>query len=124
MKTLIGSNKYLYLKSELQQNYTNIENKNQLFNKFTCYFNEIKKNNNNFFMFVVPDKSVICNDNIPEIYNKNNLCRFINFIKENICSQKFIDLYEHCNLSPSDYYVTDTHINDIGSLKIAKTIMN
>jgi hypothetical protein len=125
MKTVIGSNKYLYLKSELDQHYTNDKNNdNELLCNFNYYFNEMQKKNKNFLVFVVPDKSVICNENIPHIYNKNKLSRFANFIKKNICSQNFIDLYDHCKLTQNDYYITDTHINHKCSLKIVKTIVN
>jgi hypothetical protein len=124
MKTVIGNNKILYLKSELDQHYlNNIKNENILLDNFNYYFNSIKKTNIDFFMFVVPDKSIICADNIPESYDTHNMYRFANIIKNSTDKLNFIDLYDKCELLPSDYYITDTHSNNKGALKIVKQIM-
>lgn len=122
--TIIGNNKFLFLKSELEQHYNKENNKEiNSFKNFNYYFKKLQNKTKDFFMFVVPDKSIICKDNLPEMYDKNNAYRLVDFIKNNVASTKFIDLHDHVVLDSSDYYMTDTHINDKGSLKIIKSIM-
>ena len=126
MKTVIGTNKTLYLYSELEQHYLNkntTEIENNSLNVLQFYTNNLIKEDKEFFMFIIPDKSLICLDNIPDSYNKNNKYRFIDLIKNSNSITNFIDLYDKCNLNSSDYYITDTHANNIGSLKFVKEIM-
>jgi len=122
MNTIVGKNKTLYLSDEIKQHYSNNNTDNTIVNTLNYYLSGLSKSNRNLFMFVVPDKSVICRDNLPEPYNENNLYRHINYIKPNI-KYNFIDLSVMCKLTSNDYYLTDSHINDVGSLKITKEIM-
>jgi len=123
MKTVIGLNKMLYLKSELINHYQNNKIENNLnVDIINYYLSCLDKHSKNLFMFIVPDKSVVCKDNLPEEYDKNRLLRDVDYIKNNI-NYNFIDLYEKCELNLKDYHITDSHINHIGSLKIVKEIM-
>jgi hypothetical protein len=122
MNTILGKNKTLYLSDEIKQHYSNNTTDNIIANTLNYYLSCLSKNNREALMFVVPDKSVICRDNLPETYNENSLYRHINYIKPNI-KYNFIDLNLNCKLTSSDYYLTDSHINDVGSLKITKEIM-
>jgi len=124
MKTLIGNNKYLYLKSEVESHYmNNMNEENKYLNNFEYYFKNLQNKRKEYLMLVVPNKSLLCSDNLPEIYDVNKRYRFTDFIKTKINSPNFVDLLDHANLDSSDYYITDSHINDKGSLKITKSIM-
>lgn len=123
MNTIVGKNKTLYLSDEIKQHYSNNNTDNTIVNTLNYYLSGVvSKGNRELFMFVVPDKSVICRDNLPEPYHESSLYRHINYIKPHIKSN-FIDLHVKCSLTSSDYYLTDSHINDVGSLKITKAIM-
>lgn len=123
MKTLIGKNKTLYLSDEINQHYSNNITDNTIVNTLNYYLSCLSKNNRDVVMFVVPDKSVICRENLPEPYNQNSsLYRHISYIKPHI-KHNLIDLNVNCKLTSTDYYLTDSHINDAGSVKITKEIM-
>lgn len=123
MNTIVGKNKTLYLSDEINQHYSNNNTDNTIVNTLNYYLNCLSKNNRDVVMFVVPDKSVICRDNLPEPYNENNsLYRHVSYIKSHI-KYNLIDLNVNCKLTSTDYYVTDSHINDTGSVKITKEIM-
>jgi len=121
MKTLIGKNKTLYLKSEVDIHYDT--NKNKYLEHFEFYFKNLQNKKKDFCMFVIPDKSIISIDNLPEIYDINKRYRFADLLKQKYDSSSFVDLLDHVNLNSSDYYITDSHINDKGSLKLTKSIM-
>ena len=122
MNTILGKNKTLYLSDEIKQHYSNNNTDKTIANTLNYYLSGLSKGNRNLFMFVVPDKSVICRDNLPEPFNANSLYRHINHIKPHI-NYNFIDLYVNNTLTSTDYYLTDSHINDAGSIKITKQIM-
>jgi hypothetical protein len=124
MKTLIGNGKYLYLKSEVESHYINNTNKEKKYlDNFKFYFENLQNKKKVFFMFVIPDKCIISTDNLPETFDTNKRYRFADLIKQNFDSSSFVDLLDLVNLNSSDYYITDTHINDKGALKLTKSIM-
>lgn len=60
-------------------------------------------------MFVVPDKSVICDKFVPDKYLDNKkLYRLIDEIKNP--SENIYSLSDFISLSHEDYFITDTHI--------------
>ena len=125
MKSIIGrNNKTIYLKSEVKQHYYAKKIKDSITNyldRINFYINSLKKQNSNFIMFIIPDKCVVCNNTLPYIYNKNNLFRLANEIIKN--NTNIIDLYDTSSLLSKDFYITDSHLNDTGVLKICKSLM-
>ena len=123
MKTLIGNNNWLYLISEVEQHYVNnLEISNTYYPKITEYLNGIRNMDNNFLMFIVPDKSVICTENLPKQYNIENKFRLIDNLKKKYSN--IIDIHDANILSNDDYFHTDTHINYNAGLKISKLIIS
>ena len=122
MNTIVGKNKTLYLSDEINQHYSNNKTDTAIAKTLNYYLGGLSKSNRGIFMFVVPDKSVICRDNLPNPFNANSLYRHINHIKPHI-KYNFIDLYVNSSLTSRDYYLTDSHMNDFGSLKITKQIV-
>ena len=117
-KTIIGNNNFLFLKSEVEQHFlNNLECDNSI--HINKYIDNLKKNSNFFFMFIVPDKSIICKNNLPNNINKSKIFRYANLLNNN----NIIDLNNYLNLNETHYFKSDTHINCFGSLMIAEQIV-
>lgn len=71
-------------------------------------------------LLVFPDKEIICKDFLPDdkkIKYRENLDHYIRYFKDNLLDPTNI-------LDHSDYYKTDSHINNKGALKIYKYFNN
>jgi len=115
--TIVGENNTLYLKSEIYQHYEYDDKINE--QNIVQYYMQNKKNKHDHIMFIVPDKSIVCKNNIPENIDTTNEYRII----DNINDLDIIDLRKCVSFNDEDYYRSDTHINDKCSLKITKKII-
>ena len=113
-KTLIGKNNYLFLindsckELEVHCNNLNLVNKHNL----------SRYNLNNFLLIVIPNKSLIYKDYLPEEYivkYRTGLQSYIEYFGE-----KLIDTYDTLNNETDTYYKTDSHINMKGSYLVYK----
>jgi hypothetical protein len=114
IKTLIGKNNYLFLTNNscdsLYNHANNISTYNN--NSFHKYINYINKKN--ILMFVFPDKELICKQFLPSGYGVMHRPN-INAYKS-VFGNYLIDGLTL--LDYTDYYKTDTHINNKGALKV------
>jgi hypothetical protein len=120
MNTILGKDKFLFLRNEIEQHFCDKKIDSCSINYINNYINTLKSKVSNFFFLIVPDKSVVCLDKLPDEYNKDNISRKyaeILKIQENV-----YDLYENMNVE--DYCITDSHINFVGGLKISKLIIS
>ena len=117
-KTLIGKNNYLFLindsckELEVHCNNLNLVNKHNL----------SRYNLNNFLLIVIPNKSLIYKDYLPEEYivkYRTGLQSYIEYFGE-----KLIDTYHTLNNETDTYYKTDSHINMKGSYLVYKYFIN
>ncbi|ARF09876.1 hypothetical protein Indivirus_4_48 [Indivirus ILV1] len=121
IKTLIGNNDYLFLISEVDQHFkknidfSNIEQNNNIIFE---YSNTLKKYAKEFFMFIVPDKSIICKKYLPNNIDSSNIIRYADFLNDD----NIIDLFKNVKLDENCYFKSDTHLNYVGQLLIAKKI--
>ena len=121
-KTIKGKNNYLFLindtNNEIRQHFDN-----SFINKFKYidfirdyYFKKylFEKMNLKYYYFVVPDKSVVCKDFIPFKYEviKRNATKF----------NVILDFKD--NLTHSDYWRYDSHINLKGAKKLVFDYIN
>ena len=119
-KVLMGKDNYLFLQQTSGHSLNcHIEEHNltlTIDNLQTRYNKYIEK-----LLFVIfPDKEVICKDFLPD----NIICKYRPYAKlyKNYFKKKVLDGLSI--LDPSDYYKTDTHINNKGALKIYKNIID
>jgi hypothetical protein len=117
-KTLVGKSNYLFLINDASDAYNmhinNIKKCNE--NSFHRYMNYINKQN--ILMVVFPDKEVVCKDFLLD----NNIIYRPNFNEyKRVFGNMLIDGLDV--LDYTDYYITDTHINNKGALKIYKEIV-
>ena len=121
-KTMFGKNKTLYLKSEVDQHYVDIYS-DEIININNSiiidYYNILQSFCQNSHIFIVPDKSIINQQDLPENIDSKKLFRFA----DNINHPKIHNLYKCTELTKSHYYKTDSHINHQGSLLIFYKIM-
>ncbi len=121
-KTMFGKNKTLYLKSEVQQHYVDtysdeIINVNKSI--ITDYYDKLQSFCQNTHIFILPDKSVINQQDLTEDIDSTKLFRFA----DNINHPNIHDLYKYVELNSSHYYKTDSHMNHQGTLLIFYKIM-
>jgi len=90
---------------------TDKEKRCEYFINLLSYFKKIHQIKNDSLIFIIPDKNVICKDNLSEMY------------EDIYKSPNFIYLNNHNKLDPSDYYMNNSNINDKGLLKLTKSIM-
>ena len=115
-KTIKGKNNYLFLindtNNEIRQHFdNNYINKFKYFDFTRDYFFKkylFEKMNFKYYYFVVPDKSIVCKDWIPFKYE---------VIKRNATQFNFIPDFKD-NLTYSDYWRYDSHINFKGAKKL------
>jgi len=121
-KTIKGKNDFLFLindvANELRQHfdmsYKNKFNVNDFLDEY--YFKKLlfKKNNIDYFYFVIPDKSIVC---------KNFLPFEVNYIKRNVDEvNEIIDFVN--NLNNTCYYKLDTHVNRKGAEILSFLMLN
>jgi hypothetical protein len=121
-KTLFGKNKTLYLKSEVQQHYVDTYSDEiiNINNSIVIdYYNNLQSFCQNSHIFIVPDKSVINQQDLPEDIDSTKLFRFA----DNINHPNIHDLYKYVELNNLHYYKTDSHMNHQGTLLIFYKIM-
>ena len=117
-KTLVGKDNYLFLINDssdsLNMHINNIKVCSE--SSFHKYMNYIKKQN--ILMIVFPDKELVCKDFLPD----NNIMYRPNFNEyKRVFGNMLIDGLDI--LDYTDYYITDTHINNKGSLLMYKKIV-
>lgn len=121
-KTIKGKNDFLFLindvANELRQHfdmsYKNKFNVNDFLDEY--YFKKLlfKKNNIDYFYFVIPDKSIVC---------KNFLPFEVNYTKRNVDEvNEIIDFVN--NLNNTCYYKLDTHVNRKGAEILSFLMLN
>lgn len=119
-KVLLGKDDYLFLQNDTNEGL----NKHSKSNIPTICINNLQKRYNSYIeklLFVIfPDKEVICKDFLPN----NIICEYRPYanLYKKYFNKNIID--GETILEPSDYYKTDTHINNKGALKIYKNIIN
>ena len=117
-KTLIGLNNYLFLindsNQELKQHYDSNFKDQVNINDFLKYINNNvelgNKYNFDYNFFVMPDKSVVCGDNLPFEHIEQPL-RIVNKMKS---IPDFVNV-----LDETCYFKGDSHINYVGGLKLS-----
>jgi hypothetical protein len=108
-KTLIGKNGYLFLindsckELEVHCNNLNLVNNEDL-TKYTF---------DNFLLIVIPNKSLIYKDYLPDNYDIKY--RPALEIYKNKLKEKLLDCYKYLKNEENTYYKTDTHINFKGN---------
>jgi hypothetical protein len=117
IKTLIGKNGYLFLMNdackELEVHCNNLNLvKNSLLNYYTF---------NNFFITIIPNKSLIYKDYLPDEY----IVRYRPALEiyKNKFQEKLLDSYEFLKEEENTYYKTDTHINLKGNYIVYKNFI-
>jgi hypothetical protein len=133
-KTLSGLDGWLYLLSEVQQHYAPISdnlNTSSYVENVLLYFHGLHSctaaataTADNVYMFVVPDKSVVCKSHliVPEIDECNHLLHPRRII-DDIHHPRIVDLMKHMPIDESHYYMTDSHINHAGSFLVFHAIV-
>ena len=111
INTLKGKNNWLFLINDSSKSLDK-----HMHNKFIPSVEVIQKKARNpkFFMIIFPNKEVICKEFLPDnikINYRTHIDLYKNIFKERLLDPTSI-------LEPSDYYITDTHINCKGNLKI------
>jgi hypothetical protein len=112
-KTLVGKNGYLFLTNDTCnsiQKHT-ILNENMNDNNLKRVYDKYKKD---IVFLVFPDKEILCKKYLPD----NISCEYRNELQvyKKYFGSKLIDPIEV--LDYTDYYKTDTHINNKGALKV------
>ena len=110
-KTLVGKNNLLFLIND--NNNSLLNHINNKMNIIDTKLNKYDKYLNKFKLFIFPDKEIICSKNLPEKYNKKlyrpTLEKYKLYLKDHIIILN--------NIDETDYYKTDTHMNNKGLLK-------
>jgi len=121
-KTLKGKDNYLFLINDSSKslkkhidNTVNLPSPHIIKKKYN-----ILNNPQTPFLIVFPDKEVICKDFLPDNI-KINYRKHLESYKS-VFGEKILDPTNI--LKPSDYYKTDTHINNKGALKVFKVFLN
>ena len=119
-KTLVGKNGYLFLINDsaksLRRHMYNLVSRKEARTKVITK----KAKESAVYFIVFPDKEIICSDFLPDnmkIQHRHDLDLHRNIFGENLLDPTNI-------LEPSDYYKTDTHINNKGALKIFKAFLS
>ena len=122
-KSLKGKNGYLFLindsNNEIRQHFDQLYNSNFNLENFFRYFNLKKKycidKNIKYFFFIIPDKSLICNDFLP--FDTPIIKRNYNLIS-NLVPDFVTDLDHTC------YFKNDSHINYLGGKELVSCYLN
>lgn len=110
-KTVKGKDNYLFLINDAH---------NSLIKHTTNQFRQSdkniiwRKNINNLYLLVYPDKEVVCKNFLPNNIEIKYRSSFD--IHKTILNDNLLDVTNL--LEPTDYYKTDSHINNKGNLKI------
>ena len=121
-KTLLGLNNYFFLindtNHELDQhfnpNYISNFNSKSFLDNYNFKKNLFKKENIRFYLFIVPDKSVVCKKFLP--FKTDTVKRNIDLIDE------IVD-FADC-LDEDDYFQYDSHISFVGGKSLAFRFLN
>ena len=119
-KVLMGKDTYLFLQQTSGHNldcHIRKQNLDLTLNNLQIRYDAYK---NQLLFVIFPDKEVICKNFLPD----NIICNYrpyANLYKEYF-NEKLLDGLSI--LEPSDYYKTDTHINNKGALKIYQNIID
>ena len=119
-KVLMGKDNYLFLQHTTGHALDTHINKIDLLltlNNLQARYNKYIKQ----LLFVIfPDKEVICKDFLPD----NIICKYRPYanLYKKYFNEKLLDGLTI--LDPSDYYKTDSHINNKGAFKIYQNIIN
>ena len=109
-KTLVGKDKYLFLINDSCDSLnSHTIKKNKVYRKFL-------RSNRLTRILVFPDKEIICKDFLPDnlkIQYRDSLNFYKNYFKNKLLDPTTI-------LEHTDYYKTDSHINNKGALKVYK----
>lgn len=119
-KVIIGKDDYLFLQNDSSKS---LEKHNKSYIPNLCIFNlEIRYNayKNQLLFVIFPDKEVICKDFLPDHITCNS--RPYTEIYKRYLNENLIDGGNILDIS--DYYKTDTHINNKGGLKIYNSIID
>ena len=117
-KTLIGKNGYLFLINDSANELkVHCENLDLVKDKTLSRYNF-----NKFVMVVLPNKSLMYKDFLPDEYNVKYRPAFD--IYQNKFKNKIIDAYEILKYEDDTYYKTDTHINLKGNYIIYQKFIN
>lgn len=112
-KTLVGKNGYLFLINDSNNSIQKhaILNENMNDDNLKTVFDKYK---NDILFLVFPDKEILCKKYLPD----NISCEYRNELQvyKKYFGSKLIDSIEI--LDYTDYYKTDTHINNKGALKL------
>jgi len=117
MKTLIGKEGYLFLQNdsalELEVHCNNLDLVSN------CSL-DLYKSYNNLMLIVIPDKSVICSNYLPDIYNSQFRPGFIKYSRN---LNNVYDMYPYLK-DVNCFTKSDTHLNLYGSYIVYKTFID
>ena len=119
-KVVIGKNNYLFLQNDSSKS---LEKHNKSYIPTLCINNlQIRYNAyiNQLLFVIFPDKEVVCKDFLPDHITCNY--RPYTELYKRYFNERLIDGGNILDIS--DYYKTDTHINNKGGLKIYNTIID
>jgi len=117
-KTLLGKNGYLFLINDSANELkVHCENVDLVQDKSLSRYNF-----NNFFLVVLPNKSLIYKNYLPDNYNIKYRPAFDTY--KNKFKNKILDAYEILKDENDTYYKTDTHINLKGNYIVYKKFIN
>ena len=111
IKTLKGKNNYLFL---INDNVNSLKRHTEDSQNLNIKNLDYKKLIKNYIILVFPDKEIICKSFLPDnfyIKYRTDIDMYKSILKDRVIDPTNI-------LEPTDYYKTDSHINNNGSLKI------
>uniref|UniRef100_A0A6C0LYW2 AlgX/AlgJ SGNH hydrolase-like domain-containing protein n=1 Tax=viral metagenome TaxID=1070528 RepID=A0A6C0LYW2_9ZZZZ len=111
-KTLKGKDNYLFLIND--GNNSLITHTTNKFHQSDKNIIREKKNINNFYLLIYPDKEVICKKFLPNNIELKYRTSFD--LHKTMLGDDLLDVTNL--LEPTDYYKTDSHMNNKGNLKI------
>lgn len=110
IKTLKGKQNYLFLIND------SMDSLNSHTLKKNKVYSPVLRSDKLTRILIFPDKEIICKDFLPDnlkIKYRDSLDYYKNYFKEKLLDPTTL-------LEPTDYYKTDSHINNKGALKVYK----
>ena len=110
IKTLKGKQNYLFLIND------SMDSLNSHTLKKNKVYSPVLRSDRLTRILIFPDKEIICKDFLPDdlkIKYRDSLDYYKNYFKEKLLDPTTL-------LEPTDYYKTDSHINNKGALKVYK----